>query len=138
MKYIFGFAMLFGSIWPFMGNIMLKLKRDNVIELSNIVWHWIVPVSNFGIYFVLVFLIFKILRIENIQLNNNGLILFNTGLIVTTAIWVLGIIKVYIVPLERILYSFPSKNILVVSTLLIFLGVLQFLLETQKRKAHNV
>ncbi len=138
MKYIFGLTMLFGTIWPFMGNIMLKLKRDNVFELSNIMWHWIVPISNFGAYFILVFLVFKILKIENIQLKNKSLTIFNIGLITTTVIWVLGIIKVYISPLERLLYSFPSKNILVVSTLLLFLGILQFLLETQKKKAQNV
>ena len=138
MKYILGFAMLFGTIWPFIGNIMFKLKRDNIFELSNVIWHWIIPISNFGIYFILVFLIFKILKIENIQLKNRSLMIFNIGLIVTTTIWILAIIKVYIFSLERILYSFPSKNILVVSTLLIFLGLLQFLLDTKKRKAEHV
>ena len=137
MKYILGLAVLFGTIWPFMGNIMLNLKRNNIFELSNVVWHWVIPTSNFGTYFLLIFFIFKIMKIKTIKVKNKKLTVFNIGLIATSAIWFLGLIKIYIPTLERILYYLPTKNILIVSSLLLFLGILQFILEI-KRETQNV
>jgi hypothetical protein len=112
--------------------MLLKLKRDDMLGLSELAWYWIVPLSNFAVYFLLVFLVFKILKIETKQLKDKNLILFNVGLIATIIIWSLSIIKVYIIRLEGLLYYLPMKNLLLVATLVLFLGILQMLLELKK------
>jgi len=137
MKYILGLTMFFGTIWPITGNAMLILQRDGIFNLPYLAWHWIVPISNFVTYFLLIFLIFKVIRLKTTHLKDRNLIVFNIGLATTTIIWFLGIVKVYIASLERLFYNFPIKNLLIIATLVLFLGILQFLLEA-KRNTQNV
>lgn len=136
MKYILGIALFFGTIWPVFANMLLKMQKDVVFELPSFAWHWIIPLCNFGIYFLLAFLLFKIMKLNTEQLKNKKLLVFNTGLIATSAIWFLGLIKVYISPLEMLLYKLPMKNLLLVAALLLFLGILQVLVEMKKEAQH--
>ena len=71
------------------------------------------------------------MKFKTNHLKDKKLIVFNIGLIMTSFVWFLWFIKVSF-PLETFLYTINLKGFLHIPTLLLFLGILEFLLETRK------